>query len=305
MKSKNIHLLGYGPSLNLGDEVQTLASQNVLSKLGHKFGGLVDRDEPRPKRGITLLVNGYILLDSVLKLAQYKNIKPIFSNLHIPDHFAKLSSENVAKLAPHQPIGCRDESTEWKLSNSGLDAFFNYCPTLTFDRRKKTPRKFRVFLVDIDPVFKLPKEFDKHEKVYLSQFCLNYKYKTKMAMAQDTLDMYREQAGLVITGRLHCALPCVAMGIPVIFLFGGKEPERIQLAKKVLPIYRYYSSKRYKRLDLLYIRWATVDVMSGLLWKTINSRMMQEIDWQPKAPDIEDIKENIIKKIGEQIKQQA
>src|SRR5690606_10070852 len=35
--------------------------------------------------------------------------------------------------------------------------------------------------------------------------------------AQKLLDVY-SQASLVITSRIHCALPCVALGTPVIFV---------------------------------------------------------------------------------------
>ena len=35
--------------------------------------------------------------------------------------------------------------------------------------------------------------------------------------AKELLDFYRDNAGLIITKRIHCAMPCAAMGIPVIF----------------------------------------------------------------------------------------
>src|SRR5690606_3529899 len=40
---------------------------------------------------------------------------------------------------------------------------------------------------------------------------------TKFTMAQELLDYYREEAGLVVTSRIHCAMPCAAMGIPVVY----------------------------------------------------------------------------------------
>ncbi|HOD11020.1 MAG TPA: polysaccharide pyruvyl transferase family protein, partial [Flavobacterium sp.] len=41
----------------------------------------------------------------------------------------------------------------------------------------------------------------------------------KFAMAEDILNQYAK-AKLVITSRIHCALPCLAMGTPVIFVNG-------------------------------------------------------------------------------------
>jgi hypothetical protein len=46
-----------------------------------------------------------------------------------------------------------------------------------------------------------------------------YTNEEKFAMAEDLLHKYAK-AKLVITSRIHCALPCLAMGTPVIFING-------------------------------------------------------------------------------------
>jgi hypothetical protein len=46
-----------------------------------------------------------------------------------------------------------------------------------------------------------------------------YNDEEKFAMAEDLLNQYAK-AKLVITSRIHCALPCLAMGTPVIFING-------------------------------------------------------------------------------------
>ena len=43
------------------------------------------------------------------------------------------------------------------------------------------------------------------------------KYSQKFWQAEELLSRYAK-AQLVITSRLHCALPCLAMGTPVIFI---------------------------------------------------------------------------------------
>ncbi|WP_073095483.1 polysaccharide pyruvyl transferase family protein [Cyclobacterium lianum] len=40
--------------------------------------------------------------------------------------------------------------------------------------------------------------------------------------------LYKRYATLVVTSRLHCALPCIAMGIPVIF-FGNPLDYRVSI----------------------------------------------------------------------------
>jgi hypothetical protein len=83
--------------------------------------------------------------------------------------------------------------------------------------------------VDIDGRVKkyIPTEIAKnaHYRTHLvprSEKQKNSKY--KFSLAQKRLDEYA-QAKLVITSRLHCALPCLAFGTPVIFIHKNlKDP---------------------------------------------------------------------------------
>lgn len=54
----------------------------------------------------------------------------------------------------------------------------------------------------------------------------------KRAYARLMLDMYKREARLVVTTRLHCLLPCVAMGIPVIF-FNNPDDYRVSWVKEI------------------------------------------------------------------------
>lgn len=49
----------------------------------------------------------------------------------------------------------------------------------------------------------------------------------RFAQAQQLLNRYR-RASLVVTARMHCALPCVAFGTPVIFVHAGYMKERFE-----------------------------------------------------------------------------
>jgi hypothetical protein len=48
----------------------------------------------------------------------------------------------------------------------------------------------------------------------------------RLARARALLDTYR-QARIVVTNRLHAALPCVAMGTPVVLIEPRYEPARL------------------------------------------------------------------------------
>ena len=63
----------------------------------------------------------------------------------------------------------------------------------------------------------------------------------KRAMAATLLEEYRH-ARLVITNLLHCAMPCVAMGVPVVFFSpyppGHPEMYRLDPVSDLLPLHQ-------------------------------------------------------------------
>lgn len=83
--------------------------------------------------------------------------------------------------------------------------------------------------------------------------------------AEALLNKYKNEAALIITTALHCASPCTAMGIPVVLLCENEEQRaRFSALKNIIPIYNLDDLKNKK------------------------------IDFNPKAPDIEDLKEAML-----------
>ncbi len=54
---------------------------------------------------------------------------------------------------------------------------------------------------------------------------------TRLQYAKEIVESYGKKAALVVTKRIHCAMPCIAMGIPVIFL--GPKTYRTQIVEEV------------------------------------------------------------------------
>ena len=167
-----------------------------------------------------------------------------------------LSEKGIAYLKKHQPIGCRDQYTADTLNAKGIDAYFSGCLTLTLDSYKVDDAQRGEDIYIVDPLYSYPrpekifyntkhtiknilngKAFQlgkkkKHLKNFISKELLEtaifinqeppsntYSTDEKFAMAEDLLHKYAK-AKLVITSRIHCALPCLAMGTPVIFVNG-------------------------------------------------------------------------------------
>lgn len=201
-------------------------------------------------------------------------------------------------MREYQPIGCRDEYTTNLLAKAGIDVFFNYCLSLMFDKREKEPKDGKIIFCDAFNYLNTPSIF-KGENIYrLWHYADPSKPpQYKMKRAQELLDIYKYEAKLVITSRLHCALPCIAMGIPVI-LSSPYEHHRFDLAKEFIPLYE---------LNIRNSHWPHAQFIHKVisyLYRKIGQPLhnYNKINWNSQPLDIEHIKDKILAATKEQIR---
>ncbi|QBA63894.1 polysaccharide pyruvyl transferase family protein [Muriicola soli] len=238
---------------NVGDYVQSLAAKQYLPKVDQ----YLNREKLATYSGnhIKLIMNGWFTHNHSDWIPA-KSIDPLFVSFHVNSTAAPymLDRLGVAYLKEHEPIGCRDKHTVKILKEKGIDAYFSGCLTLTLDTYKvpDTERGEKVYIVDpfynyptMNKIFQSPKYLIKSllngnifklgkinrqlHKVIDKEVLDTAEYVTqirprgkenddqKFAYAEECLKKYAK-AKLVITSRIHCALPCLAMGTPVIFL---------------------------------------------------------------------------------------
>jgi len=97
----------------------------------------------------------------------------------------------------------------------------------------------------------------------------------KEELSQHLLDTYSRTASLVITSKIHCAMPCIAMGIPVVFIYdkNKKDDYRVSVVK-----------------DLIGINY----VEESGLGRAVSNRLRSlRINWSPAALEFEEEKKNI------------
>lgn len=240
---------------NVGDNIQSLAAKQFLPRVNT----LVNREKLADYKGekIKIIMNGWFT-HNINNWVPSDDIIPLFVSFHINNTAAPfmLSEKGVAYLKKHEPIGCRDQFSVDTLKSKGIDAYFTGCLTLTLDSYKvdnslrgddiyivdplnsyptfeKVTYNYKWFLRSIQNgnIFRLRKrkihinniidsELLKIAK-YINQEppASKYKVEEKFELAEDLLHKYAT-AKLVITSRIHCALPCLAMGTPVIFING-------------------------------------------------------------------------------------
>lgn len=253
----NYGLLTYSPThgtYNLGDNIQSLAARQYLPRVD----SLINREEMADFQGVEtkLILNGWFT-HNPSRWIPAPSIKPLFVSFHINSSAADriLSEQGVAYLKKHAPIGCRDRHTVKILEAKGIPAHFTGCLTLTLSGyANPAPKREKCYIVD--PLFNFtdfedlfgspmkmlrglkrgnPVRYCKKQK-YLKQIFDSEFYRTaihrkqvlpsagisddaKFSLAESYLRDYAD-ARLVVTSRIHCALPCLAMGVPVIFING-------------------------------------------------------------------------------------
>ena len=100
-------------------------------------------------------------------------------------------------------------------------------------------RKYYFFIDKLKPNSYLKKSFMVIEKFFLKKINNEKRFKK----AEKLLNMYAG-AQLVITSRLHCALPCLAFGTPVIFIHKNPKNPRF---REYLKYFHAYSPKNFPK----------------------------------------------------------
>jgi hypothetical protein len=205
--------------LNIGDDIQTLA---VRQHINQEFD-YIDRDYLHTYDGDPCVVplNGWF---SHLpeNWPPSEKIRPLFFGFHMTQRAANTYSNYINYFKKYAPIGCRDPATAAIFRSWGVDAYVSGCATMTFAHRKETPRDPKTLFVDED--MKRFTGFSQSSPIEITHKIGIYpSFETKAQLAIDLLDFYKNRAGLIVTSRIHCAMPCAAMGIPVLYS-GVQEP---------------------------------------------------------------------------------
>jgi len=242
---KKIHLKNYGVlcynyehiinknsryipnEVNLGDYIQSLAAWQYLPKNYKPI--FIDRDSLKYYDGqnVTMIMNGWYFLNENNDYFSNK-INPIFVSFHISNK-KDINNSTIEYLKKHEPIGCRDKSTQRLLSKYGIRAYFSSCLTTTLDIDYKIDNRERennIIFCDYkfgnfrqaDEILKSMINYNFNKTEFITHtYTKNSSHEQRFELSIKLLKRYAK-AKLVITSRIHCALPCLAMGTPVILI---------------------------------------------------------------------------------------
>jgi len=269
---------------NVGDHIQIISGLRLLSRLGVEPTQYIDRDdEIRSAPGLNerdgpvgILLNGWFKTNRA-EWPPHPKLAPLIHGFHIrlfqcPE---LVSDASIEFFRRHQPIGCRDLDTEGLLRSKGVEAFTSNCLSLTLPRRiDNSATQTEVFVVSRDERIKnyLPKSIKPY--TFVSHYSGSSDFAANMARAEELLETYRSRAKLIVTTLLHCALPAIAMGIPVVVFYPlndetahASDRERFSSLEGLVCIHRFEE--------------------------------MESVNWHPEPIDVSEIKLRILDRFYE------
>ena len=253
-------ILGFIGSKNIGDYIQTKA---VLDLVGFNNIKILDREnlDKYNDNVIQTIINGWFM-ESPENWPPSEKIKPLFISFHLNPSIETelLKDESIKYFKSHEPVGCRDIYTRDILLEKGINAYYSSCITTTIDRnnylKSKTQAEGIIVIGAFDrlkptldykssvklliSIFKYPfKKIGYSLKLFKFNRHLNnqnfkikrYSQLTKrpikshnegLNLASEMLEKIAESE-VMITSRIHAALPALAMGLKVIFIDQGLD----------------------------------------------------------------------------------
>lgn len=256
--SASYGLLTYlaAPEYNAGDYIQSLAAAQFLPRVDK----CVNRERLNEYQGplLKLIMNGWFMHRSS-NWPPSDQIDPLLISFHLNSQAkdGMLDQKGVNWFKKHAPVGCRDEHTQKLLAEHGIETYYSGCLTTALENKygyrtndiyfadvlfrvpgwstsARTPREFLKAIisgnvVNVKQRSRLINELFEKDLVDQARLLSHYhparhNEKERFAVAEDLLKKYAT-AKLVVTSRLHCALPCLAFGTPVVFVHYGFKNE--------------------------------------------------------------------------------
>jgi hypothetical protein len=212
-------LLTYRDSQNLGDEIQSIAAQQFLPRVDVT----IDREELSSFPAgdpASVILNGWFMHHPEA-WPPSPGIRPLLTSMHITLEASAdlMSGEKAEYFRRWGPVGGRDWHTVELFESHGIPAFWSGCLTLTLEAERPAPaREDVVYAVELgDGAFQHLATRCRSPLARVSHLFPPASAAVRFDRARDLLARYA-RAKAVVTNRLHCALPCLALGTPVLFI---------------------------------------------------------------------------------------
>ncbi len=235
-------------SKNIGDDVQSYAASRLLPQVDYAIERekmdmfSSENDEP-----VAVIMSAWYMW-AKWHWPPSTSIHPLFVGFHysdllrgrpagMPIRFDFLKGLGADYLRAQGPIGCRDVYTVELLRKLEIESYFAGCVTLTLDapREPVKPEREYICLVDVDEkaIALVQKQLEGTNidirviPHVMEKSMVSIPWEQRRETIEDLLSLY-QNAKCVVTFRLHCLLPCLAMGTPVLLMRDTFDSIRFQ-----------------------------------------------------------------------------
>lgn len=224
---KTTYGLLYYSTENIGDEIQSIAVKRFLPKIDYYF----DRDNidaTKIKKGdqVKIILNGWYTHKPENWPPKNPALNPLLISMHVEQnsnksslYFKKPTSKQF--LNKFGPVGARNSSSLDYFKDNGIDAYLSRCMTLTILPDSSVQKCNYILAVDVsDKVYNAMRARTKREIIRMDTYRMEkLTIEEKEALAKLFL-YYYQSAHCVVTERLHCMLPCLALNTSVLAISG-------------------------------------------------------------------------------------
>lgn len=248
-------LVVFKETTNLGDDIQSYSIKKLLPKVDYfiereKLNEFISNDNEVVKT----IIGGWYNHDK-FSFPPSPFINPFFISIHLTDELTNqkpcyFTNYFLNYLKKYEPIGLRDDVVKKYLDESGIENYFSGCTTLTLEKFKNVKKTDNICLVDLD-YFTTANIKSKFKNVitvthYVDKDYTSMSYDERFNYVENVLKTY-QSSKMVITTRLHCALPCLALGVPVLLVYDGTNIDISNRLSKYTKMVNYVSKEEFQK----------------------------------------------------------
>ena len=213
-------------SINIGDEIQSIASMRFLPEVDeYVYREQIKRFIPRSTKQTKCIMNAWWMWKPE-NFPPSKYIEPLLISMYIRPEIRKkfLTKQTRKYLLEKGPVGCRDIGTYNWLKEEKIPAYFSGCLTLTLERNRNIEREDYILCVDTkEELVSVIRERTQRPVYSISRMLSPfYSAQQRLELAKIQLLLY-QNAHLIVSSRLHVILPSLALETPVLRVISDEK----------------------------------------------------------------------------------
>lgn len=234
-------------ALNLGDDIQSYAQARFLPRIDYVIDReAIDSFTPKKKEYVATILNAWYQHDLIhFDISPY--IYPKFISMYflefyyykhlLKDNLCYFDGDTIEKFKKYGPVGVRDMHTKELFDKLKIPNYFSGCLTLTLERFPNLKKEDYIYAVGLneEEIAKLKKITKREIRIFKQDYdepiFKDETWEIRKKRVEEILKEY-QKAHMVITTKLHCTLPCLALETPVLLLYQDKHEGRMATFKE-------------------------------------------------------------------------